>query len=438
MNSSLVYLVKRNPFNFAYLLLLVWFDIFVSYETFPSLGSLSAFWIIVSITSIVMVTCGIVLLIRNVYLVHGMVSNPVVNLFGKEEIEEPDTATLAMVEELAKKEGISTPKVVVISSPVVGSFGLDSDNALILIGKEIIQALNDKELKSVLMHEIFHIMSDLWYSTSFLVFKNLLLKPVNVALISVVGLVLGGIRIGLVFVPLPPDMYLKLFLIPDLVGFGAFLLLVLHRASKVFGPGALSSTKHMFFREFLADAYAAISLNDASSLRSAAIKIARLNLNRQINSHLISFTKSMTVGNAESAKFQLDSTTRSSITEAVSALSSPKVSIKEVEDTLLTNRVGIIELLAKMMTDGVDIRMDAKEPFRLTRTIISVTPESTAYILSKHKKTFPQIMDALSHTSRINLISASASLGIEPFDLFVISLFLSSRGLMKFSTFGSD
>lgn len=292
--------------------------------------------------------------------------------------------------------------------------------------------LNVDELKAVLSHEIFHIKNDLVYTPSYLMFKDLLLRPVNLALVSIVGLVIGGISVPAINASLSTELFLLLMLGPELAFLIIFVLLVAHRLFGIMKPGSLSSIKHLFFREFLADANTVIALNDSLSLRNAIIKIARLNLGKQIKSHLLSLVKASTFGNFSSQEIPQFSLSRYPFVEGLTVFSRLKASPKEVEDTMLTNRVSIIDFVGHLMSGNVEIEINNDGQLHLGRTALSVTPEAMASVLANNKMSIPKIITALRSTSKVNLALDAVRFGVSQFDFFVILFFLHNRDIVRF------
>ena len=89
----------------------------------------------------------------------------------KSEMREPTedelngekvSAILSLIKEVAKNEGIRTPKFYILESEIPNAFTTHTDinNAIVVVGKKLLEEMTPKELQGVVAHEMSHIISN--------------------------------------------------------------------------------------------------------------------------------------------------------------------------------------------------------------------------------------------------------------------------------------
>jgi heat shock protein HtpX len=167
----------------------------------------------------------------------------------KEAPKEQYPELHSVVEEVAAKAGIPTPKVYVMESATPNAFatGRNPRNGVVCCTTSILQLLNRKELSGVLAHEMAHIKN-----------RDILVTTIAATIAAVVSYVGMMAR----FVPLgnsdnKGNNILSLLIVAILTPFIAMLIQL-----------AISRS-----REYLADASGAHFLHDGDSLASALAKL---------------------------------------------------------------------------------------------------------------------------------------------------------------------
>lgn len=84
----------------------------------------------------------------------------VLSLYRAKELAPGEYPQLrAIVEELARAEGIPVPKITIVDLPVPNAFatGRDARHAAVAVSRSILQILDARELRGVLAHELSHV-----------------------------------------------------------------------------------------------------------------------------------------------------------------------------------------------------------------------------------------------------------------------------------------
>lgn len=422
-NGRIRQILRAGSFVFLYLGALVWITILLLTSLLFGITEMEMTWAVMAVIAVVLLVVSIVLIAVYTNDVFELMLNPG-KKFANIRTDTEDARLPQILEELSRKEKIRKPKIVVVSLPTVESFGSSPNDATIVIGKEILGSMDASQLHAVLLHEIFHIKNDLASLVDYMLMSHVFLRRLNLFLMSPAALIIAGITFP--NMPFPTFLLVSIFYIPGIVIWILFVVMVIRTILALRNPGVLSSSRHMFFRELVADAYVAVRTNDPESQRKAMMTQMKLILHGSDNTQ---GAKKPAI--YELREFRLDAAVGANINEAMKILLRPST-IKELFDTSMTNRIQMISFVYKMLNEECEVQVMRERHLPLGRTVITSTPEAIARVLMHQKSVIPTVVQSLRKRTHLNIKELANSLRLDPFDLFIILFFLHTKNVIRF------
>lgn len=182
----------------------------------------------------------------------------VLSMYGAKEVSPESAPSLyRMVEDVARRAGIPTPKVYVVPSPTPNAFatGRNPEHGAVAVTQGILQMLEPHELEGVIAHEIGHIKN-----------RDILISTIAATLAGAIGYIANMAQWALIFGGFNNrDSNGQ----GGLGGLGALLLIILAPIMALIIQLSISRA-----REFKADETAAYVTKQPLSLASALKKIS--------------------------------------------------------------------------------------------------------------------------------------------------------------------
>jgi Zn-dependent protease with chaperone function len=183
-----------------------------------------------------------------------------------------------LIATLSTKSGIKKPKIEIIEGPPVAfSFGTSDNMASLVVSEDLMKLLDEDELETVILHELFHIKNDDLgtYTTTLVQSKLLHPQLFNIATLFTLLTVLWSFLLGPPLIrplTLSASLYLSALKLGFYLAVG-LVLLVLASAFVVFSKqGGLVSQKYLYVQELLADGFSSILSEKPMKLYSAILK----------------------------------------------------------------------------------------------------------------------------------------------------------------------
>lgn len=432
-SEILLLFLKEHPFELGLLIVLIWMQALVVSSLLTD--SLTTTRIILAIIGFPLLLACSVIMTRNTLQSIQLLINPLDRILEEQlYAQESNPQITKLIEEVSEHEQIRPPKIALLNIPIIASFGLDTTKSIIFLGKEILEILDEKQLRHVFYHEVYHIKNDLGYVTQYLIFKRIFLQPLNLALLCGIGLCVGAAE--LTTGPTPSFTTLSIMIVPGTIILAIFGALTIRNLLQTSKAGALSSIKHIYIREILADIHALTTGGDSVALRSAILKVASLKFQKQIRSHFLPFftynTGVYSISPTNSAV--LEKRFGNYLKEAFSAFSGLKPSISEVEETTLTERIRFLETIEKIEAKQFSPRIiEEQKSFKITWKILVTAPEGIGTIIRRLRDTVPEILDELrSRPNEFDVVNYSVKFSITKFELFATLLFLNLHNVIYF------
>ena len=329
---------------------------------------------------------------------------------------------------LSEKVGIEPPLVVEVSgSPNVYSFGSGSDNSVLVFRGELHKHLDGDELESVLLHEMFHIKTDVEIQ-SFIMEAD---RIANLRSLNLTNLYIGTIVmvvIAMVFsviakfsggIAVPMEIYKGLnvfflgFIVASISIATGYALIIWKTVPKMSG-------KYAYVRELLADAYAVLMNCKPTKLYSALIRVNTLQRKYDVQKPTMIDKMCFVSPEGESYPFLKKNLTIKDIFEtklwSIKAILPQKMEVACPMELRLSHIKTIQTLLQKTVTLSVK-----NNKTYLSKLEIARLPPPVHQLLIARPSKYMEFQDyASKHASNFNLVSCSGHLQSSLFDTYLM------------------
>jgi Zn-dependent protease with chaperone function len=231
-------------------------------------------------STLVVFACSGAVIILSIYgiaLVLIFLSNPEREILKGIERLKSNQAIEDLVRTLAVKIGVKNPKVQMLKGPPDAfAFGVTDDNVILGLSDGLVETLDKEELETVVLHELYHIKSDVESQTSVLLTEKLFApKYVTVGRFYLLSVALWAICNWNVvpYVTYLQDVAtLRLFLYVVVGGLVFAALFLGVTFILMLKQGALITSEYAYIRELLADGFSSLTSKKPAKLYSAILK----------------------------------------------------------------------------------------------------------------------------------------------------------------------
>lgn len=336
------------------------------------------------------------------------------------------------IEKLSKSINAFSPTLLETESiPDLLTFGLTEDNSYIIASPSFLKKLDDDELTTVFLHEMFHIKNDVESQSFRMIFDKAVNTPINFLYVA--------LAFTISFLPLPfvfsewslPTVFSSkletilpiwnIFALFGLLPFGAALAaLALFRTWK---EGTMLSNRYLYIREVLADSYSSIISRKPLKLYSAIEKATK----RRILSSFgfstydkISFGCSSEEGHHIRDDITLAEIFKTGMLSSLRDLFGLK-SERGKTSCPIKHRLSLLKALQRLIYGNINI-IQLKRPPHLMSLISKLKmPETVFSMLREKKVSFEEFCNYIGRKgSNFNLVECANLIRVEPFEAFLM------------------
>jgi hypothetical protein len=369
--------------------------------------------------------------------------NPCGIIFGKTERINEVNPISVLVKEIKKQEGLDSLEILVSNETSdIASIGNPLKTSFIVLPKALNEYLDEQEIRSVIIHEIYHIKEDVKMQTINYIQKYMLDKPLSLLRLSycvITSLVLSGLvgyfanRWGIAFIPRGESAIQQLRIVVFIFWLVFILVLtvcivvltVAIRYKKEFGRVRLSN--YLYLRELFADAYSVFKTEKPEVLRTALSDCLRLKVNSMkkdnrglLKVKFVEQTEPSVNSEKETLKdmFSIEASgTRKILEELANVLFAKPLKFKTACD--INSRFRLIDILEKLINNNVKIKVK-KSVLDFEISTSNLPPQVYRYI-KKNPNVFANFNRYLiKNAQNFNIKDCSSEIGAPLFEVFLM------------------